>query len=178
FMWLDRFTIRNLELIGSANENAITLSDVLDQTSSPMGARLLKRWIVMPLKDLKSIQERLNVVDYFHNNRSLRDELIQEIKQVGDLERLISKIGLQKANPREIIQLKRALYAVEKLKNLTDVPESEALRVISEQLNICQLIRDKIERTLQAEPPVALNKGNVIANGVDKDLDKLRKVAF
>src|SRR5690606_9373416 len=178
FMWLDRFTIRNLELIGSANENAITLSDVLDQTSSPMGARLLKRWIVMPLKDLKSIQERLNVVDYFHNNRELRDELIQEIKQVGDLERLISKIGLQKANPREIIQLKRALYAVEKLKNLTDVPESEALRVISEQLNICQLIRDKIERTLQAEPPVALNKGNVIANGVDKDLDKLRKVAF
>lgn len=178
YMWLDRFTIRNLELIGSANENAITLSDVLDETSSPMGARLLKRWIVMPLKDIKSIQERLNVVDYFHQHQELRDELIKEIRQVGDLERLISKIGLQKANPREISQLKRALYAVEKLKLLTDVKESESLSVISEQLNPCLLIRDKIERTIQAEPPVALNKGNVIADGIDDDLDKLRKVAF
>ena len=178
YMWLDRFTIRNLELIGSANENAMTLSDVLDETSSPMGARLLKRWIVMPLKDKKSIQERLNVVDYFHQRQDLRDELVREIKHVGDLERLISKIGLQKANPREIIQLKRSLYAIEKLKELTNVAESESLRIISEQLNPCILIRDKIESTLQAEPPVALNKGNVIANGVDDDLDKLRKVAF
>jgi DNA mismatch repair protein MutS len=178
YMWLDRFTIRNLELIGSANENAITLSDVLDQTSSPMGARLLKRWIVMPLKDRKSIQERLNVVEYFYKNTELRAELISEIKQVGDLERLISKIGLLKANPREIIQLKRALYATEKLKELTNVDESEALRMISEQLNACSIIREKINTTIQAEPPVLLNKGNVIADGVDADLDKLRKVAF
>src|SRR5690606_32996139 len=160
---------------GSANENAATLVDILDETASPMGARLLKRWMVMPLKDLKSIHERLNVVEYFYNNRELRDELIREIKQIGDLERLISKIGLQKANPREITQLKRALYVVEKLKALTNQEASEALRVISEQLNVCQIIRDKMERTLQAEPPVALNKGNVIANGVDEDLDKLRK---
>ncbi|MGN0003697.1 MAG: DNA mismatch repair protein MutS [Sphingobacterium composti] len=178
FMWLDRFTIRNLELIGSANENAITLSDVLDETASPMGARLLKRWIVMPLKDRKSIQERLNVVDYFYQNRDLRDDLIREIKQVGDLERLISKIGLLKANPREIIQLKRSLYATEKLKQLTNVQESEALRMISEQLNACAIIREKIENTIQAEPPVLLHKGNVIADGVDEDLDKLRKIAF
>lgn len=178
YMWLDRFTIRNLELIGSANENAITLSDVLDETASPMGARLLKRWIVMPLKDKKSIQERLNVVDYFYQNRELRDELVREIKQVGDLERLISKIGLQKANPREIAQLKRSLYAVEKLKNLTNIEASESLSMISEQLNPCSIIRDKIEKTIQAEPPVALNKGNVIADGIDEDLDKLRKVAF
>lgn len=178
YMWLDRFTIRNLELIGSSNENAITLSDVLDETASPMGARLLKRWIVMPLKDRKSIQERLNVVDYFYQNRELRDELIREIKTVGDLERLISKIGLLKANPREIIQLKRALHAVEKLKQLTNVAESESLRMISEQLNACTIIREKIENTVQAEPPVLLNKGNVIADGVDADLDKLRKVAF
>ncbi|WP_164108978.1 MULTISPECIES: DNA mismatch repair protein MutS [Sphingobacterium] len=178
YMWLDRFTIRNLELIGSANENAITLSDVLDETASPMGARLLKRWIVMPLKDKKSIQERLNVVDYFYQNRELRDELVREIKQVGDLERLISKIGLQKANPREISQLKRSLYAVEKLKTLTNIKASESLAMISEQLNPCSIIRDKIEKTIQAEPPVALNKGNVIADGVDEDLDKLRKVAF
>jgi len=178
FMWLDRFTIRNLELIGSANENATTLSDVLDQTASPMGARLLKRWMVMPLKDLKSINERLDVVSYFYEHRDLRDELIKEIKQVGDLERLISKIGLQKANPREITQLKRSLYAVEKLKTLTNIPSSESLRVISEQLNICQIIRDKMEGMLQAEPPVSILKGNVIADGVDADLDKLRKVAF
>lgn len=178
YMWLDRFTIRNLELISSANENAVTLADVLDHTSSPMGARLLKRWIVMPLKDLKTIQERLDVVENFSKDKSLRDELIKEIKQVGDLERLISKIGLQKANPREVTQLKRALYAVEKLKALTDVETSESLRVISDQMNICQLIRDKIENTVKAEPPVALNKGNVIADGVDDELDKLRKVSY
>ncbi|NGM60540.1 DNA mismatch repair protein MutS [Sphingobacterium sp. SGG-5] len=177
-MWLDRFTIRNLELIGSANENATTLSDVLDETSSPMGARLLKRWIVMPLKDAASIQERLNVVDYFYQHKSLREELIREIKHVGDLERLISKIGLQKANPREIIQLKRALHAIEKLKELTYATESESLRIIAEQLNPCVLIREKMEKTIQPEPPVALNKGNVIAEGVDEELDKLRKVAF
>ncbi|MBE8720002.1 DNA mismatch repair protein MutS [Sphingobacterium pedocola] len=178
YMWLDRFTIRNLELIGSANENAVTLSDVLDDTSSPMGARLLKRWIVMPLKDKKSIQERLNVVEYFHQNKELRDELIREIKLVGDLERLISKIGLQKANPREIIQLKRSLFAIEKLKELTNVSESESLRIISEQLNTCSIIRDKIEKEVFPEPPVALNKGNVMADGIDVDLDKLRRVAF
>ena len=178
YMWLDRFTIRNLELIGSTNENAITLSDVLDETSSPMGARLLKRWIIMPLKEESSINERLQVVNDFYQDRVLRDQLIQEIKQVGDLERLISKIGLQKANPREIIQLKRALYAVEKLKELCQKQESESLKIIAEQLNPCLLIRDKIEKTMQAEPPVAINKGNVIADGVDADLDKLRKVAF
>src|SRR5690606_19015804 len=140
--------------------------------------RLLKRWIVMPLKDKKLIEERLNVVDYFHQHKDLRDELIREIKHVGDLERLISKIGLQKANPREITQLKRSLYAIETLKELTDAVDSESLRMISEQLNPCTIIRDKIEKTVQAEPPVALNKGNVIAEGVDEELDKLRKVAF
>jgi len=178
FMWLDRFTIRNLELIGSLNENAVTLSDVLDHTSSPMGARLLKRWIVMPLKDKKSIQERLNVVDFFFTNRDLRDELIGQIKQVGDLERLISKIGLQKANPREIVQLKRALYAIEKLKGLTDRKDADALRIISDQLDACAVIREKIEQQVQAEPPVAINKGSVIAEGVDPELDRLRKIAF
>ncbi|WP_293939533.1 DNA mismatch repair protein MutS [Sphingobacterium sp. UBA5996] len=178
YMWLDRFTIRNLELIGSMNENAVTLSDVLDHTSSPMGARLLKRWIVMPLKDKKSIQERLNVVDFFFANRDLRDELIGQIKQVGDLERLISKIGLQKANPREIVQLKRALFAIERLKELTDRKDANALRTISEQLDACTAIRERIELQVQAEPPVAINKGSVIADGVDVELDRLRKIAF
>ncbi|MCY4778235.1 DNA mismatch repair protein MutS [Sphingobacterium sp. UT-1RO-CII-1] len=178
YMWLDRFTIRNLELIGSTNENAITLANVLDHTSSPMGARLLKRWIVMPLKNLSSIQERLNVVDRLYKDKTLREDLTEEIKKVGDLERLISKIGLQKANPREVVQLKNSLYAVERLKALTDIEDAQSLRAISEQLNVCESIRSKIEKTVQVEPPVALNKGNVIADGVDEELDKLRKISF
>lgn len=178
YMWLDRFTIRNLELIGSANDNATTLTDVLDKTASPMGARLLKKWIVMPLKDKKSIDERLNVVDYFYQNRPLRDQLIQYIKQIGDLERLISKIGLQRANPREIVQLRRGLHAVEELKKLTDISEAPALRVISEQLNPCLIIRDKLDKEVKDDPPVNVARGNVIQDGVNSELDELRKLSF
>ncbi|WP_134089389.1 DNA mismatch repair protein MutS [Olivibacter sp. XZL3] len=178
YMWLDRFTIRNLELIGSTNENATTLADVLDCTSSPMGARLLKRWMVMPLKDKGPITERLEVVAYLLKHENLREQLVQEIKQIGDLERLISKIGLQKANPRELVQLKRALLSIERLKELTAAADTRALNVIAEQLNPCELIRDRIEKELQPEPPVLLTKGNVIADGVDAELDRLRKVAF
>jgi len=178
YMWLDRFTIRNLELIGSANEHAMTLADVLDRTDTPMGARLLKRWLVMPLKDIKPITERLDVVEYLLGESELSEQLRSEIKQIGDLERLISKIGLQKAHPRELIQLKRALKAIEQLKQQTAGVESEALRVISEQLNPCKSIIERIERELQPEPPVLLAKGNVIADGVDSELDRLRKVAF
>ncbi len=178
YMWLDRFTIRNLELVGSANESAITLSDVLDQTASPMGARLLKRWMVMPLKERKAISERLEVVDYLYGNKDLREALVSEIRQIGDLERLISKIGLLKANPREVIQLKRALHAVEQLKALTATAGAPALQAIAAQLDPCQAIRNRIEAQLQPEPPVQVNKGNVIADGVDETLDKLRKVAY
>lgn len=178
YMWLDRFTVRNLELIGSTNENAITLADVLDHTSTPMGARLLKRWMVMPLKDLKPITERLDVVDFLLDNTELSQKLIEEIRQIGDLERLISKIGLQKANPRELVQLKRALLAIGKLKILTNEVDSTALNIISEQLNSCKSICERIQKEIQQEPPVLLNKGNVIANGVDDELDRLRKVAF
>lgn len=178
YMWLDRFTVRNLELIGSTNENAITLADVLDHTSTPMGARLLKRWMVMPLKDLKPITERLDVVEFLLDNTELSQKLIEEIRQIGDLERLISKIGLQKANPRELVQLKRALLAIEKLKILTEGADSIALKIISEQLNSCKSIYERIQREIYSEPPVLLNKGNVIANGVDDELDRLRKVAF
>lgn len=178
YMWLDRFTIRNLELIGSTNENAITLADVLDNTSSPMGARLLKRWMVMPLKEERPIKERLDVVEYLLSQVDLRTELSLEIKQIGDLERLISKIGLQKANPRELVQLKNALQAIGRLKELTANADKSALNVIAEQLNPCKIICDRIERELQPEPPVLLIKGNVIADGVDVELDRLRKVAF
>ena len=177
-MWLDRFTIRNLELVGSANENAITLVDILDQTSSPMGARLLRRWMVMPLKDRKPIEERLNVVEFLYKDPELREKLLHELKQIGDMERLISKIGLQKANPREVVQLKRALNAICNIKEICQQTESNALRTIADQLNSCELIRDRIEKELFPEAPVAVFKGNVIAEGVDEELDKLRKIAF
>lgn len=178
YMWLDRFTIRNLELIGSANENATTLVDVLDHTCSPMGARMLRRWIVMPLKERRPIEERLNVVDFLIGKEALRESLIQEISQIGDLERLISKVGLQRANPREICQLKRALSAIENIKRSCDASGSDALRRIAEQLNPCLLIRERIEKELHPDPPVLIVKGGVIADGVNEELDRLRKIAF
>ncbi len=178
YMWLDRFTIRNLELIGSANENATTLVDVLDQTCSPMGARMLRRWIVMPLKEKKPIEDRLNVVEFLVNQDELRESLSSEIKQIGDLERMISKIGLQKANPREVCQLKRALIAIESIKKQCEQTESLALRTIAEQLNPCLLIRERIEKELHPEPPALVIKGGVIADGIDEELDRLRKIAF
>jgi len=178
YMWLDRFTIRNLELVGSANENALTLVEVLDRTTTPMGARLLKRWMVMPLKSQSAVDERLNVVDYFYNHRELRDELIAELAQIGDLERLISKVGLQRANPREVVQLKRALLAVAKLRGLVAQIEEQSVQRIGDQLDPCVPIREQIETYLNPEPPVSIIKGNVIAAGVNDELDKLRKVAY
>ncbi|MDB5063561.1 MAG: mismatch repair protein MutS, partial [Mucilaginibacter sp.] len=137
YLWLDRFSIRNLELVGSANENALTLVDVLDHTCSPMGARMLRRWIVMPLKEIKPINDRLGVVEYLIAQEDLREDLQHYIRQIGDLERLISKIGLQKANPREVCQLKKALMAIETIKKLTTEADSAPLKAIGEQLNPC-----------------------------------------
>lgn len=178
YMWLDRFTIRNLELIGSTNEQAVTLLDVLDQTVSPMGARLLKRWLVMPLKDEREINKRLDVVDYLCRHADLCEFLALQIKQMGDLERLISKIGLQRANPREVDQLRRALQAVEALKAKLDGSESVTLRELSDQLDSCQAIREQIERQLNPDAPINISKGNVITAGVDDELDRLRKIAY
>ncbi len=180
YLWLDRFSIRNLELVGSANENAITLVDVLDHTCSPMGARLLRRWIVMPLKELKPIQDRLNVVQHLIDHEELRDDLQSCIRQIGDLERLISKIGLQKANPREVCQLRKALQAISNIKLMCTQQGqgSEALIAIGNQLNPCDYICEKIGRELHAEPPVQLVKGGVMAEGIHEELDRLRKIAF
>jgi DNA mismatch repair protein MutS len=178
FLWMDRYSIRNLELIGSNNENAVTLVDVLDQTSSPMGARLLRRWIVMPLKERKPIEDRLNVVEHLVNYEELREELKQHIRHIGDLERLISKIGLQKANPREVWQLKKALQSIESIKTICSHSENKALQTIAEQLNPCALIKERIEHEIQADPPVMVIKGGVIAEGIDEELDRLRKIAF
>lgn len=178
FMWLDRFTIRNLELINSPNENAITLSDVLDQTASPMGARLLKRWIVMPLKDQRPIESRLEIVGFLVEQESFREALIKEIRQIGDLERLISKIGLQRANPRELVQLKRALSSIENIQHIISDSDSVALKELAAQLDPCLLIINKIGQEIFPEPPVLLIKGNVIADNVNDELDRLRGIAF
>lgn len=178
YMWLDRFTIRNLELVGSANENAITLVDILDHTLSPMGARMLRRWMIMPLKDRKPIEDRLAIVDYFIVQDELRELLATELKLIGDVERLISKIGLLKANPREVVQLKRALGAIGKLKEYCSHSDNTALKVLAEQLNPCTLIQKRLERELQPDPPVLVIKGGVIAEGIDPELDRLRKIAF
>lgn len=178
YMWLDRFTIRNLELVGSANENAITLVDILDHTLSPMGARMLRRWMIMPLKDCKPIEDRLAIVDYLVAQEVLREQLATELKLIGDVERLISKIGLLKANPREVVQLKRALGAISKLKEYCSQSDNAALQVLAEQLNPCMLIQERLERELQADPPVLVIKGGVIAEGINEELDRLRKIAF
>lgn len=178
FMWLDRFTIRNLELVSSANDNAVTLFDVLDQTSTPMGARLLHKWIIMPLKELKPIQERLGMVEYLVKHPGLIEELLNHIKQIGDLERLISKVGLQKVGPRELSQLKKALQHIEAVKQIAAESKNPFLEQLAEQLNPCLSIRARLERELQEDPPAVLLKGNVIAEGVDEELDRLRKIAF
>jgi DNA mismatch repair protein MutS len=178
YMWLDRFTVRNLELVSSNNENAKTLIDVLDHTSCAMGARMLHKWMVMPLKNEKPIQERLAVVEFFYQDADLRGKLQGLIRQVGDLERLISKIGLQKTNPREIIQLKKALFAIADIKEVCEEIPQDAVKRLGEQMNLCASVRDKIEQELYTDPPIALNKGKVMADGVNADLDRLRKIAF
>ncbi len=177
YMWLDRFTIRNLELIG-AQEDSVSLFDVLDDTATPMGARLLKRWLIMPLKEQQPIEERLDVVDYFSKEEEFSAKAHQAVRQIGDLERLVSKIGLQKINPRELVQLKRALLNIESLKELTADSGSAAMLSYSERLNPCTSIRSRIEKELVDEPPVLLNKGSVFRESVDEDLDRLRKIAF
>ena len=178
YVWLDRFTIRNLELVSSANDNAVTLFEILDQTSTPMGARLLHKWIIMPLKELKPIEERLGMVEYLVKKENLLEEFLSHIKQIGDLERLISKVGLQKVGPRELCQLKKALYHIEAVKKLAEETKNPFLTALADQLNPCLTIREKLERELQQDPPALLIKGNVIADGIDEDLDRLRKIAF
>lgn len=178
FMWLDRFTIRNLELVGTANDNGVTLFQILDETATPMGARMLHRWIVMPLKELKPIQERLGVVEHLVSQEALLEQFQALVKPIGDLERLISKVGLQKAGPRELVQLKRALKHIEEVKELAIGSQNLFLSALAAQLNPCLSVRERLERTLQPDPPALLAKGNVIADGVDEELDRLRKIAF
>jgi DNA mismatch repair protein MutS len=178
YVWLDKFTIKNLELFHSPYEGARTLIDVLDRTISPMGGRLLKRWISLPLKDIQPVNERLDVVQYFVENVEIKDEIAGLIRQIGDLERLISKVAVNRINPREVVQLKRALKAIEPLKNICENSVCLPLTQIAEQLNPCKSIADKIDKELNNDPPVQLNKGNAIAKGVSDELDELRKILY
>ncbi len=178
YVWLDRFTVRNLELFGSSHDNGKCLIDIIDATVTPMGSRLLKRWLALPLKQLELINERLDVVHYFGVHKDLQDKLITEFKEIGDLERLISKVAAGKINPRELVQLKRALNLIESIKETTATCDNHALQKIAEQLNPCLLMRDRLQNELNEEAPVILNKGNVISKGVNAELDELRAIAF
>ena len=178
YVWLDRFTIRNLELIHSPHPNAVTLIDIMDHTVSPMGSRLLKRWMVLPLKDLAPIEERLNVVEYFASSTDGIEALQSEIKKIGDLERLISKVAVNRVNPKELLQLSRALEYLIEIKQKCSSQKNKSLNQLADQINLCETLRDSIKERLKEDPPVQLAKGNVIADGVNSDLDELRKIAF
>lgn len=178
YVRLDKFTVRNLELVSAMNEDGRSLLDVLDRTVSPMGARLLRRWILFPLKEVKEINRRLDVVEYFFRNPDRRDDLRSYIEQVGDLERLISKVAVGRITPREVVQLKLALTAVEPIKQICSTAEQEALHSIGDQLNPCVLIRDRIAREIVDDAPTATNRGTVIRPGVDAELDELREIAY
>jgi DNA mismatch repair protein MutS len=178
YVWLDKFTIKNLELFHSPYEGARTLIDVMDRTISPMGGRLLKRWISLPLKDIQPVNERLDIVQYFVEEHSEKDEIAGLIRQVGDLERLISKVAVGRINPREVVQLKRALKAVEPLQLLCNKSGCIPLIKLAEQLNPCKSIAEKIEKELNNDPPIQLNKGNAIASGISAELDELRKILY
>jgi DNA mismatch repair protein MutS len=178
YVWLDKFTIKNLELFHSPYEGARTLIDVMDRTISPMGGRLLKRWISLPLKDIQPVNERLDVVQYFVENSAIRDEIAGLIRQIGDLERLISKVAVNRINPREVVQLNRALKAIEPLKEICNKSGCIPMVKIAEQLNPCKLIAEKIGSELNNDPPVQLNKGNAIATGISAELDELRRILY
>jgi DNA mismatch repair protein MutS len=178
YVWLDKFTIKNLELFHSPYEGARTLIDVLDRTISPMGGRLLKRWISLPLNDMQPANDRLDIVQYLIENPSVKDDISHLIRQVGDLERLTSKVAVNRINPREVVQLKRALLAVAPLQEICTLSGCPPLVKLAEQLNQCRSISDRIGRELNEDPPVQLSKGNVIAAGVSAELDELRRILY
>ena len=178
YVRLDKFTVRSLELLGSMNDGGTSLLDVIDKTISPMGARLLKRWIVFPLKDEKPVNERLDVVEYFFREPEFKDFIEEKLHLIGDLERIVSKAAVGRISPREVVQLKVALQAIEPIKNACLNAENESLRRIGEHLNLCESIRDRIAREIKNDPPLLVNKGGVIADGIHTELDELRQIAY
>ncbi|MBP3669567.1 MAG: DNA mismatch repair protein MutS, partial [Bacteroides sp.] len=178
YVRLDKFTVRSLELIGSMNDGGTSLLDVIDKTISPMGARMLKRWVVFPLKDEKPINERLDVVEYFFREPDFKDFVEEKMHLIGDLERIVSKAAVGRISPREVVQLKVALQAIEPIKNACLNAENDSLHRIGEHLNLCESIRDRIAREVKNDPPLLVNKGGVIADGVCPELDELRQIAY
>lgn len=178
YVRLDKFTVRNLELVDSFADEGKSLLSVIDRTLSPMGARLLRRWVLFPLKDVKAINARLDVVEHFFRHPDEREDIKSSLEQIGDLERLISKVAVGRITPREMVQLRNALTAIEPIKALCSNADLDALRAIGEQLNPCTMIRDRIAREIVDDAPSALNRGTVIKDGVDAELDELREIAF
>ena len=184
YVWLDRFTIRNLELVYAQQEGGVPLIQILDQTVTPMGARLLRKWLVLPLKDKAPIEERLQTVEFFLQNDELLEEITQHLKQIGDLERLISKVAVRRINPRELVQLKKSLSHIDPVKELLlrGIGETSStfspLRKYADQLNPCKFLLEKIELELREDPPIVTNQGGMIKSGIDANLDKLHELAF
>ena len=176
YVWMDRFTIRNLELFSSTNEGAVTLIDVLDNTKSPMGGRMLRRWLALPLKDVNHIKLRHQIVDEIFSDDVITDLLIKEIRAIGDLERLISKVATLRINPRECFRLKDALLSLKPIKNLCNITNVNALRDILNKIDLCGSIISKIETEISDDPPLLIHKGNVIKTGFNKELDDLRSI--
>ncbi|EEC52367.1 DNA mismatch repair protein MutS [Bacteroides eggerthii] len=178
YVRLDKFTVRSLELMGSMNDGGSSLLNVIDRTISPMGARLLKRWMVFPLKDVQPINERLNVVEYFFRKPDFKELIEEQLHLIGDLERIISKVAVGRVSPREVVALKVALQAVEPIKEACMDADNASLNHIGEQLNICRSIRDRIDKEVNNDPPLLINKGGVIKSGVNAGLDELRQIAY
>ncbi|GAL70500.1 DNA mismatch repair protein MutS [Jejuia pallidilutea] len=177
YVWMDKFTIRNLELYHSTNNNAVTLLNVIDKTISPMGGRLLKRWLALPLKNVEKIKQRHEVVHFFTEESTVLQKIQNHIKHIGDLERLISKTATGKVNPREVIQLKNSLEAIVPIKSLASNSKNESLRIIGDNLQSCEVLREKIKQTLNEDAPVNVLKGNTIAAGFSSELDELRNLS-
>ena len=178
YVRLDKFTVRSLELVSTMNEEGTSLLDVLDKTVSPMGSRMLRRWILFPLKDVKPIHERQDVVEYFFRHPEVKELLEEKLEQIGDLERIISKVAVGRVSPREVVQLKVALQAIEPIKLACIQADNASLNQIGEQLNLCVTIRDRIAKEIKNDPPLAVNKGGVIQDGVNADLDELRQISY
>lgn len=178
YVRLDKFTVRSLELMGSMNDGGSSLLNVIDKTISPMGARLLKRWLVFPLKDVQPINDRLNVVEYFFRQPDFKELIEEQLHLIGDLERIISKVAVGRVSPREVVALKVALQAIEPIKEACLEADNASLNRIGEQLNICRSIRDRIEKEINNDPPLLINKGGVIKSGVNAELDELRQIAY
>src|SRR5688572_3438978 len=178
FVWLDKFTIRNLEIITSQNDGGVPLIDILDCTVTPMGSRQLRKWMILPLKDKPAIEERLNMVDTFFQNSSLTEKVVEPLKQITDLERLISKVAVNRINPREMVQLKRSLKCIEPIKQQLGSHNSNELKKLADQLHHCEFLLEKIEKELREDVSINSNQGGLIKEGIDAELDELRAIAF